>query len=273
MKKTWLVCLFAAVLALGGCGKKEEAETPEQENAMVSIATADFTQADAEALLKQEVSSHCGSIHACKVTSVKISGSNITGTYTYEENGKTMEAEVTLSDVTVNRNNPDIYSVADKKFSSPAAAQETAAAEEKKPAESSTEKTEEKKEQPADADKKSQSGNKLPEDMPALNLPKQKLDPEKEEDTAFATVKEEDGTYVYRIYLFQPGTLHISGSFDGGGTFRTIILNEDQSLAKDLINLTEAKELSYDAKLDAGFYYIYIHVSGGHWNAEFNTSY
>lgn len=269
MRKTWLVCLFAAVLAVSGCGKKEETAETEQEPAMVSIAAADFTQADAEALLKKEVSSHCGSTQACKVTSVKISGKNITGTYTYEEDGTTMEATVALNDVSINKNNPDMYTVGTKEFSA-SAAKETAS--ESSSQSSSENKTSGSDNKTSGSDNK-KTGSALPADMPKLNLPTEKLDPQKEEDTAFTAIKEGDGTYVYRVYLFQKGTLHVTGTYSGGGTFRTVILNEDQSLAKDLINLTEEKELNYEAQLDAGFYYIYLMVNGGNWNAEFNTTY
>jgi hypothetical protein len=270
MKKTWIICLFAAVLTVSGCGKKEETAETEQETAMVSIAETDFTQAAAEALLKQEVSSHCGSTLACKVTSVKISGKNITGTYTYEEDGKTMDATVTLSNVEINKNNPDIYTVGTKEFS--ASAKETAS-ESSSQNSSADNKTEDKTDGRTSGSGDKKTGGKLPDDMPALNLPAKKLDPEKTEDTEFAAVKEEGDTYVYRIYLFQKGTLHVTGNYGGGGTFRTVILNEDQSLAKDLINITEEEELKYDVQLDAGFYYIYFKINGGTWNAEFNTTY
>lgn len=270
MRKTWLVCLFAAVLAISGCGKKEEAAETEQEPVMISIAAADFTQADAEALLKKEVSSHCGSTQACKVTSVKISGKNITGTYTYEEDGTAMEATVVLSDVAISKNNPDVYTIGTKEFSA-SAAKETASDTSSQNS-SSENKTSGSENKTSGSDNK-KTGSKLPDDMPKLNLPSEKLDPEKEEDTAFATIKEEGDTYVYRIYLFQKGTLHVTGTYDGGGTFRTVILNEDQSLAKDLINITKEEELNYEVQLDGGFYYIYMKVNGGHWKTEFNTTY
>ena len=264
MKKTWLVCFFAALLCISGCHKKEDTAEKEQENAMVSIAATDFTQADAEALLQQEVRTHCGSANACKVTSVKISGKNITGTYTYEEDGETVEATVSLNDVSVNKNDPSVYTVAAKEFSSskPSGTADKPAEDNKKP------ETEDKTDSKPSDDKKDNDS-----DIPKLKLPDKKLDPNNEEDTAFATITEGEDYYLYRIYLFQPGTLHVSGHYDGGGTFRLVVLKEDQTVANDLIKLTEKKELNYDAKLEAGFYYIYIKADTGGWNVDFKTNY
>ena len=270
MKKTWMICLFAAVLAFTGCGKKEEASDTEQDSAMVSIAATDFTQAQAEDLLKQEVKTHCGSQMACKVTSVKISGSDINGTYTYDQDGKTMEATVTLHDVAVNKQDPNIYMIADKQFSSPSAAKETAA---DKPAEQNNTNTnsntdKETKDKDKDKDTKENEAG-----IPKLPLPDKKLDPENPEDTEYKTVLETDDYYVFRIYLYTEGTLHVTGSYEGNGLFRVVVLNEDQTVAKDLIHATKSEELDYIVKLKAGFYYIYAASDGGSWNLEYKTEY
>lgn len=259
MKKNILICLFAAVLTVSGCGKKEEADT-EQENVMVSIAETDFTQAQAESLLKQAVKEHCGTEYACKVTAVKIAGRDITGTYTYQEDDKTMQADVRLSDVTINRNDPNIFDIGSSSFSSPAAAEKEPAAD--KPAETAENKT--------DKDKDS---TKTPTDIPHLPLPDKKLDPNNEEDTKYTNVLSTDDYYVDRIYLYTDGTLHVGGTYEGNGYFRLVVLNEDQSVAKDLIHITSSEELKYETNLKAGFYYLYITSDGGSWNVEYSTTY
>ncbi|MBQ3459247.1 MAG: hypothetical protein IJH14_01055 [Solobacterium sp.] len=271
MKKTWMICLFAAVLAVSGCGKKEEASETEQDSAMVSIAATDFTQAQAEDLLKQEVKTYCGSQLACKVTSVKIAGKDINGTYTYEQDGKTMEATVTLLDVAVNKKDPNIYTIADKQFSSPAAAKETASDKTADPNSnnsSNSNKDKETKDKDKDKDTKENEAG-----IPKLPLPDKKLDPENPEDTEYKTVLETDDYYVFRIYLYTEGTLHVTGHYEGTGLFRVVVLNEDQTVAKDLIHATKTEELDYSVKLKAGFYYIYAASDGGSWNLEYKTEY
>ena len=258
MKKNSMICLMALLLCFGGCHKKEEATEP-VDTGMVSIAQTDFTQAQAEEVLKKEVKEHCGSETACKVTSAKISGSDIAGTYTYEEDGKTVSAEVTLRDVTVNPKDPQIYSVGTSVFSGPAKQEESASSQ--------------SSDKPADSSSSSDKKESTASDIPKLPLPKEKLDPNKDEDTEFANVLKTDDYYVDRIYLFADGTLHVTGEFSGDGKFRFVVLNEDQSVAKDLINIKGSQKLDYEVKLKAGFYYLYSSSEGGSFQLQYNTTY
>ena len=82
MKRNISIAL-TALLFLAACGEKEtEVKEPEPEIVdRISILETDFTQSQAEAILKKAVNDHCGST-ACTVTSTAIQGDSIIGTYT-----------------------------------------------------------------------------------------------------------------------------------------------------------------------------------------------
>lgn len=246
MKKTVLAVL--AVFLLCGCGnrkRKDTLPTPDTRES-VSIAETDFTQKDAERVLQAALDEHCGTA-SCRVSSVRIRGSNIEGTYTYSDDGNEKTADAVLYNVTVNPNNRSVFAFTDSRF--------TDSRSDIVPSESPV----------PDDGKDGEDG-----DAEKLDLP-DKVDENEEGARDDQKVYDESGTQVYRMYM-NKGTIEFGGSYTGDSKFIITIMDLSQKVIATPVNMTQAGPISGSQKLDAGYYYVKIEAQGG-WELTWNRTF
>ena len=251
MKK--LLISLLSVCLLAGCSGKEKKDpevTPDTRES-VSISETDFTQSDAQKVFTAALDEYCGA-NACKAVSVRISGSDITGTYSYTENGQAKTAEGTLYDVSVNPSDKTKYSAARTEFKGKPAAddQQTDTDPEQKDDKDSDEK-----------DTPSKRRFDLPDKV-------DEADPEAQNDTK---VYEESGIQIWRLYT-RKGTIEFEGAYEGDSKFLIQIMDLKQNIKGEPVNMKKAGDIEGSMKIEEGYYYILIEASGG-WSLYWNRTY
>ncbi len=246
--KRLTIALCAVILAAGCADKKEDPDEKEPEIVdRISISETDFTQTQAEAILKKAVNDHCGST-ACTVTSTSIVNDSIIGTYTYTENDVITEGKATLSNVAVNPNDAAIVYFGSTEFNDgmrtvePEPA-ETAADDAKEP---------EKKD-----DKPASSGTEDPS-IPHVIIDESMLSNPSQPDQVLYDQDRKSLTLFYST----GGTRSYTGTLLGEGTLRIVILDADQKVIKEVVNASAAGEFSGSVHLEKGFYLQYFESSG-----------
>lgn len=252
MKKILISLLSLCLLASCGRKDKKDPEVTPDSRESVSISETDFTQSDAQKVFAAALDEYCGQ-NACKAVSVRIAGKDITGTYTYTENGQTRTAEGTLYDVSVNPSDKTKYSASKTEFKG-------------KPAP-------EPSEDPEDKDGKEDKDDKDDKDTPAkrkFDLD-DKVDESDENARNDTKVYEENGIQIWRLYT-RKGTIEFSGSYEGDSKFLIQIMDLKQNIKGEPVNMTKAGEIEGEMKIDEGYYYILIEASGA-WSLYWNRTY
>lgn len=259
MKKILIVCMSALLLC--GCGKKQKddpAVTPDTRES-APITQIDFTQADAEKLLTKAVADHCGQV-SCKVTSVRISGSDIIGVYTYSSGTDEKSADVVLHNVSVSPADKTVYTCDRSEFKDNLPDIDGGKKDEK----SDDQKTDGKDKEGSEEDSKShEKGNY---DLPA------EVDESDESARDDQKVYDENGVQIWRIYSYK-GTIEFTGTYSGDSKFIIQIMDLKQNVKGEPVNIKTAGDIDASMKLDEeGYYYVKIEAVGG-WSLYWNRIY
>ncbi len=266
MKKL-MICVLS-IFMLAGCGKKQKTDpdvTPDTRES-VSIGEIDFTQADAEKVFAKALSEYCGS-SACEVVSVRISGNDITGVYSYLENGFSRQADAVLHDVSVSPADKTKYTAASSEFKGntpdtpePEVTPETA----EDPEETADPEKKEDPEKTAEPDKKDDKSKKY--DIP------DKVDEDEEDAKNDKKVYDENGIQIWRVYSYK-GKIEFTGTYEGNTKFLIQVMDLKQNVKGEPVNMKKAGDIEGSMKLDEeGYYYIKIEAQGG-WSLYWNRTY
>lgn len=258
MKK--LLISLLSVLLLAGCGRREKTDpeiTPDPRES-VSISETDFTQSDAMKVWQAALDEYCG-VNACKAVTVRISGKDLSGTYTYADNGLTKTSEGTLYDVTVNPNQKTSWSASRTEFKGKPDPAETEPAE--------TEEPEDKKDggDSEKEDKEEKEGKKHNFDID------DEVDESDEDARNDTKVYEESGIQIWRLYT-KKGTIEFTGKYEGDSKFLIQIMDLKQNVKGEPVKMTKAGDIEGSMKLEEGYYYIVIEAAGG-WSLYWNRTY
>ena len=246
MKKLVLVCLACMLSACSLIDKvlpkEEEAviiEENEAENETendnvqverVSIRDVDFTQSQAENLMKAAIREHCGE-RVCYFDSAAISDGNVVGKYYYKnEADEDVYVDVVLKDVTVSSQNHSIAFYGENYFSD---------------------------------DEVSEEGeNEVFEEVANMANYKFDLPAEVSGDVGlFEEVLRDGYTVVYRANIGS-GYLKMYGDVQEGGIMKATIMKLDQTNQKVFIDHSGAGHYEGDVKVEPGVYYIVCEMSG-----------
>lgn len=259
MKKK-VIAAIAAVFLIAGCGskKREDPEITPDTRESVSIREIDFTQADAEKVMKSAVAKHCGKV-ACKVTSVRISGADISGTYTYEIGSDEKKADAVLHDVSVNPNDKTVYTAAREDFKDNIPEIDEGGEEDPK----KDDKPDEQKDDKQGDDKEDMGKNNF--DIP------DHVDENEEGARDDQKVYDENGIQIWRIYT-NKGRIEFTGTYSGDSKFNIQIMDLKQNIKGQPVDMKQAGDIDGMMKLEGGYYYIKIEAAGG-WSLYWNRIY
>ncbi len=257
MKKILTICM--AVLLLCGCGKRQKTDpeiTPDTRES-ASITEIDFTQADAERLLTKAVADHCGSV-ACKVTSVRIAGSDLIGVYTYSSGTDEKSADVILHNVSVSPADKTVFTCDNAEFKDNLPVIDGGGGgTDTKPDEQKSDESD-----PQESAAPHQKGNYDLSDH---------VDESEEDATDDQKVYDENGVQIWRIYS-NKGKIEFTGTYSGDSKFIIQVMDLEQNVKGEPVNIKTAGDIDASMKVDEGYYYVKIEAVGG-WSLYWNRIY
>lgn len=243
MKKVIILLLLLTLSAcsiLGGNDEEvieeevtEETATPTPQVEHIAISEVNFTQNQAEALMRIAVNDHCGE-RVCNIEEVVISGNDIVGRYTYKNSeDEDVPVDVVLRGVTVSSTNHSIAFFGENYFSDEG--MENGEAQE--------------------------GGEALP-NVDTVTSDKYDLPSEAPENAGLFEEMLKEGTVtVYRVNL-SSGFLRINGELQQGASIKVALLDLAQTTRNEFINVSNAGAYEGSVKVDPGVYYLTIDTTG-----------
>ena len=251
MKKILIVCLACMLSACSLIDKvlpkedevvvidENETETEQETEKEVvpveriSIRDVDFTQSQAENLMRAAIREHCGD-RVCYFDSASISDGNVVGRYYYKnEEDEDVFVDVVLKDVTVSSQNHTIAFYGENYFSDDEVSEEGAEGE-----------------------------TNVFEEVAAVGNYKFDLPAEVSGDVGlFEEVLKDGSTVVYRVNL-SSGYFKIYGDVQDGGAMKATLMKLDQTNQKVFVDHTGAGHYEGDITVEPGVYYLVCELIG-----------
>lgn len=266
-----ILILITAVFLMTGCGtnKKEDPSVTPDTRESASITEIDFTQSDAEKLIKKAVDQHCGST-ACKVTSVRISGSDLIASYTYESEGEEKSGDVTLHDVSVSPLDKTVYTVGREEYRDNLPEIDGSGKKDEQSADPSDDPDKKDDQEKKDDEEKKDDQEKDSSTKGKYDLPDH-VDENEEGAKDDQKVHEESGVQIWRVYT-NKGSIEFTGTYSGDSKFIIEVMDLKQKSLGEAVNMKSSGDIDGKMKVDEGYYYIKIEYVGGwslYWNRIF----